>query len=564
MNGRLQIRRTTDGRAPFVPVPIGRLHRKCACGQHAGGGQCDECKKKHETLQRYPADSSRANTVPPVVHEVLRSPGQPLDIATRDFMEPRFGHDFSRVRVHTDARAGESARAVDALAYTVGNHIVLGNGMSSSTLSRKQLLAHELTHVTQQSPVGDSTLNSLRPSQRDLQVGPTDGPAEREAERIAQTLSSGVASIIPGTNSRPQLQRTPGGDSIPTRRGSTLPYREATELHECIRIMGEANTEFCRRQVLAAGPMNLQPGRPATQSKDSQSKEPKNADREGEQKQPDQSQPPANLRSLVRQWLTQSGFKLPLVADPPTTPDGKRRVFYGDPSTLDAVTDDVTDVLGQTTPGIRRVDVWSEVWQFYNQLRVDAEKDRWQTVVQILVTPQFTFATTQPQTPGASPWQHGLQISGGRNLRLHSAGASGPELTFQGNLSLFSLTGGHPETGRDAFQNFLLSAQLQQVWNLGREFRIGSEWSVVQASLFAQLAAGIGSSYAGEGSDRKLFVGFLAQPSAGGQVNLNIGWFQVIVQGSVVYSYLSPTKQPGSSSQHSGSLQLGLGLGAQF
>jgi len=62
--------------------------------------------------------------VPPIVHEVLRSLGQLLDTQTRVFMEPRFGHDFSKVRVHTYEKAAESARAINALAYTIGNDIV--------------------------------------------------------------------------------------------------------------------------------------------------------------------------------------------------------------------------------------------------------------------------------------------------------------------------------------------------------------------------------------------------------------------------------------------------------
>src|SRR5207244_11233244 len=85
-------------------------------------------------------------------HEVLNSPGQPLDESTRAFMEPRFGHDFSRVRVHTDSQAAESARAVNALAYTVGPDIVLGaDQYKPGTLAGRRLLAHELTHVLQQS-----------------------------------------------------------------------------------------------------------------------------------------------------------------------------------------------------------------------------------------------------------------------------------------------------------------------------------------------------------------------------------------------------------------------------
>ena len=86
-----------------------------------------------------------------MVHEVLRSPGQPLDGSTRAFFEARFGHDFSRVRVHADERAGESARSVQALAYTVGNDVVFGRGQyAPRTEPGRRLIAHELAHTVQQ------------------------------------------------------------------------------------------------------------------------------------------------------------------------------------------------------------------------------------------------------------------------------------------------------------------------------------------------------------------------------------------------------------------------------
>ena len=88
---------------------------------------------------------------PPIVHDVLSSPGQPLDPATRSFMEPRFSHDFSGVRVHTDGRAAASAREVSANAYTVGPNIVFGAGQfAPGTHEGRRLIAHELTHVVQQ------------------------------------------------------------------------------------------------------------------------------------------------------------------------------------------------------------------------------------------------------------------------------------------------------------------------------------------------------------------------------------------------------------------------------
>ena len=124
----------------------------------ASGGGCTKCRTEqpgrgHERLhaKRAASGDCEQTTVPPIVHEVLCSPGQPLDLATRVLMEPRFGHAFAKVRVHTHNRAAESAEAVNALAYTVGDNIALGAGQYGPGSSRRQqLLAHELTHVVQQ------------------------------------------------------------------------------------------------------------------------------------------------------------------------------------------------------------------------------------------------------------------------------------------------------------------------------------------------------------------------------------------------------------------------------
>src|SRR5205823_5091594 len=119
--------------------------QRCSCGKSASG-QCEECKMQAMRLQRSPASPSGATTAPPIVHDVLNSPGRPLDAATRNFMEPRFGHDFSNVRIHTGAQAAKSAQSVDALAYTVGNSIVFNEGRYAPTSgSGQRILAHELT-----------------------------------------------------------------------------------------------------------------------------------------------------------------------------------------------------------------------------------------------------------------------------------------------------------------------------------------------------------------------------------------------------------------------------------
>src|SRR5215469_1789255 len=96
-----------------------------------------------------------------LLKEVLGGPGQSLDAETRSFMESRLGYDFSQVNLHIDSKAAESAAAVNAKAYTVGNEIVFGAGeYSPGTVEGKHLLAHELTHILQEAsgPAGGSSL----------------------------------------------------------------------------------------------------------------------------------------------------------------------------------------------------------------------------------------------------------------------------------------------------------------------------------------------------------------------------------------------------------------------
>src|SRR5258708_11096297 len=80
-----------------------KLRRTCSCGEHTGGGdQCDGCKKQDMMLHRDAVAPSGPATAPPIVHDVLRSPGQPLESKTRAALEPDFGHDFIRVRRHAE------------------------------------------------------------------------------------------------------------------------------------------------------------------------------------------------------------------------------------------------------------------------------------------------------------------------------------------------------------------------------------------------------------------------------------------------------------------------------
>lgn len=177
--------------APFFPPARGILQRKCACGNHrVAGGECAECAKNKSRLQRKltigasndpleqeadriadqvltaPAHPNAPPLIqrfavqpatgqaeaPASVDQALASPGRPLEPALRQGMEQRFGYDFSRVRVHSGAAAEQSAKDVSALAYTVGQNIVFSGGQfAQGTNEGWRLIAHELTHVVQQS-----------------------------------------------------------------------------------------------------------------------------------------------------------------------------------------------------------------------------------------------------------------------------------------------------------------------------------------------------------------------------------------------------------------------------
>lgn len=137
-----------DRGGPLSKMNIGApLRRKYDCG---GVGECEACKAKTDR-QRGPSALNVTGHAPSIVHEVLRSAGRPLDQGDRNFFEPRFGHDFCRVRIHANAKAAESANAVGALAYTVGEDVVLATTRHNpQTHAEKRLLAHELAHVVQQ------------------------------------------------------------------------------------------------------------------------------------------------------------------------------------------------------------------------------------------------------------------------------------------------------------------------------------------------------------------------------------------------------------------------------
>ena len=193
-------------------------------------------RRKDGSLQRSTIGSAPA-LAPPAVHEVIASPGQPMDAKTLQFMESRLGHDFSRVRVHTGRKAAESAHAVNALAYTVGRDVVFADGKySPASINGIRLLAHELSHVIQQS-------NGETVPQRGVEIV-DDRRLEDSAKGAARAIIQGSdhGSVERGIV-RPSLQRDDGTidvELVPT------PKEEAERLKEMGIDLPEVSEETWR------------------------------------------------------------------------------------------------------------------------------------------------------------------------------------------------------------------------------------------------------------------------------------------------------------------------------
>jgi hypothetical protein len=170
------------------------------------------CEEEDALHRKEAVPSGGGGDAMDLVEGVLRAPGQALDPATRAFFEPRFGRDFSGVRVHTDRRAGESARAVGAEAYTVGCAIAFADGRyQPRTLHGRRLLAHELAHVAQQKGAADPV--------SDLRIGHPWDVAERNADWAAAQALRGSAMApfsFGAAEVTPTLRRT----SVPTWAGN--------------------------------------------------------------------------------------------------------------------------------------------------------------------------------------------------------------------------------------------------------------------------------------------------------------------------------------------------------
>jgi hypothetical protein len=166
------------------------------------------------SLQRKSAGSTDQLEIPPLVHQQLRSSGEPLQTDARALMESRFGHDFSQVRVYTDSEAAKSARSVNALAFTVGSKVVFGAGQfKPGTSEGQRLLAHELTHVVQQTTHSPRDVGSG--------IAPSGTLAEREADQAAESVVAGGPIRSPKSfGTELNRQPVPGAEGWPSAAGS--------------------------------------------------------------------------------------------------------------------------------------------------------------------------------------------------------------------------------------------------------------------------------------------------------------------------------------------------------
>ncbi len=200
--------------------------------QRCGATPCHACSQDDDlpVMRQRAAGSAEPSSLPPIVGEVLPVPGRPLEPGVRAFFEPRFGRDFSAVRVHADEQAARAADAINASAFTVGSSIWFGRGMYQPRATFGQrLLAHELAHTIQQrgQPV----------TQRSLRVGDVSDAAEAAADRAADAVLAGESMRHIGSGG-PVIRRTPKVSPVPNDPTRRLVEMDDGSRYRVTRITG--------------------------------------------------------------------------------------------------------------------------------------------------------------------------------------------------------------------------------------------------------------------------------------------------------------------------------------
>jgi outer membrane protein OmpA-like peptidoglycan-associated protein len=267
-----------------VTPSLQRMCPTCEDEQHASATHiqrvCSDCKAElnsdrdeEENLQTKQASGLTPEINPGIQARIdsLRGGGQPLPGSLRAFFEPRFGHNFSNVRIHSYAQAAEAARSVNALAYTRGSDVVFGAGQyRPETYSGRKLLAHELAHVVQQS--GDAAKSQ--------------GARPASVQRLGDPSQAPAGMICPIANTSPAFRDT---DVLFSLGSSTLTPTAISDIasfiarwnaagaNKTVRVDGYASTDgpeplnwtlSCDRALMVEGelmaPSSGAPGIPAS------------------------------------------------------------------------------------------------------------------------------------------------------------------------------------------------------------------------------------------------------------------------------------------------------------
>ena len=308
----------------------------CSCSHD--GEMCEECQQKQSqpTIHRRASSPSAPGQVPRIVSDVLRSPGHPLDSATRAFFEPRFGHDFSQVRIHTDTRAAESARAIQARAYTAGNDIVFDSGeWTPDRAEGRHLLAHELTHVVQQR-------------------GGSSAPG------IVQRKPSPECFTNPGAPAPGDTDPFPPGQE-PVPEGNV--YRPDASVDECFLVVcvcsvWDPTNKTCWGRPVPCGAPS---GPPEFKEPQPESEQP-----------PESDQPPRKLKSYMSKMLCGMGFTdyCPGLEDIPSVsplPERERRAIESQSEceekkkNCERMTSPASEVCLNTLPP--ECAAWTPIWE---------------------------------------------------------------------------------------------------------------------------------------------------------------------------------------------------------
>lgn len=279
----------------FTPVQGGLLQRKCACGNYTiAGGECAKCAKNKSGLQRkltigtsndpleleagrvadrvmaepasatvsgappriqrYAGQAGEAvNSAPASVERVLANSGRPLEPVLRQDMEQRFGHDFSQVRVHSGSAAEQSAREVNANAYTVGHNVVFGAGQfAPGTHWGQRLLAHELTHVVQQTHADGNHVGESKEKRVLSSISTTGNASGGPVQRMVR-IDSGTTKVSSGIYEKDKPKATVGSKFLVANLIADTVKRAFTNIAE-LESYANGMTDYIGDVKTTAGP----------------------------------------------------------------------------------------------------------------------------------------------------------------------------------------------------------------------------------------------------------------------------------------------------------------------